>query len=1057
MGRDFGVIIRIFGEIAVADGDGWKRAGPAKQSAVLAVLAMSVGRPVDRQSIIDRVWGDTSPQAATSALYAYIARLRKTLAQHPGATIARGDDDGYRLETPPARIDLYAARDLASRATTLAAAGSHERAVTLWTEAEAVVQGEPLANLTGDWADHTRRELHDERLAMVENRFVSELALGRHRQVLAALTDVVDTHPLSSSLTGSLMLALHRSNKPNDAVDLYRRFSARRRHETGTEPGPSLRKLHERIRRNDPSLELGSSSRPAPSHRDAPRQLPPVAGRFIGRSTVIDQLTGILDRGSTSMALVVGMAGVGKTAVAARWGHQVAQRFPDGQLHVDLKGFDTRSPRAAEDVLASFLKGLGVPVARIPDGIDERVALYRSKTDNKRMLVVLDNAADADQVRALLPSGDRCFTLVTSRDALSGLVASEGAQRIRLDVLTHDDAVTLVRHMVGPNPGDIDRLVALCGRLPLALRIAAADLVDDPRRTVAEYIDELCHARFTTLSIAGDPSAAVEPAFDISYHRMPGSARQVFRNLGTPPSGSFTAAAVAALADTDLATANMSLRTMLSANLVESAGPGRYRLHDLLREYAATLSRREDGPQARDEALRRLGHWHAASSRNAAAMLRADHLLLPAEPAARAETFDSRDQAVHWLENEKDVLVPLMRALADLDMSDVVITLADSWRGHLATRSEFDTWRDSATLGLDQANTNADRLAQAAMGRGLGWYHTEKGDDTTAVAHYKTALDAALDADAPPWQAAIRAGIASAHYRVGNLVEAAEACKRAVAETVEPPRAVLNILGITSRELGRLHESVATFEKAVQLNRQDDSANLGIVLGNLAEPYRDLGRLAEARRCAEEATELAEELRSLRRQCHHSDELARIFAETGDWEAAEQAAQQAATLMTTLELTSMRSHVLTTLAIAAGGDPALACERAAAAVQAAQDDDAVPVLIDAWLVQARALRRTGRAAEALAPAEQAREHANRRGYRVQEGKALTELAAVHEALRDMDAARFCAETALVLHRDTGHRPGEARTLRVLARLTGASAADTAADEIFADTGAVDDD
>lgn len=1055
------MIIRLLGEVAVATEDGWQRAGPAKQSAVLAVLAMSAGHPVDRQTLVERIWGDTSPHAARSALYAYIARLRKALASHPEVTITRGDDDGYRLEAPLDQIDLYVVRGLDARARALAAAGSHEQAIPLWIEAAAVSHDRPLANLAGEWADRVRREIQIEQLSLIEYRFESELALGRHRQILNELTKASEANPHSQRLVGALMLALYCSGRPEAALGQFNQFSSRLRREMAAEPGSRLRELNNSIMSGDPSLELASSPAPASADRSAPRQLPPAAPRFVGRSTVVDQLTGLLDRGTVSMAAVVGMAGVGKTAVAVQWSHQVAQRFPDGQLYVDLKGFDPSSPRRPDGVLVSFLRSMGVPVSQIPDAVEDRIALYRSKTDNKRMLVVLDNAADADQVRALLPSGDDCFTLVTSRDALSGLVASEGAQRIRLDVLAPLDAVGLVRQMVAPHRDEVtnlDELVWLCGGLPLALRIAAADLVDNPERPVSDYVDELRRARLTSLSIAGDPRASVEPAFEISYRRMPETARRVFRMLGMSPGESFAAPVAAALADRPVPAAGMALRTMLAANLIEPVGSGRYRLHDLLREYAIRRSQLEDGPRARELGLRRLGSWYAHSAHNAAQMLRSDHLFLSvSQPVSvQPETFGDRDQALNWLDVESEAALSAMRTFAHNGMSEVAWLMADAWRGYYATRTEFDAWRETATLGLDLARREGDSHAQAAMGRGLGWYFTEKGDYRAALDHYRTALVAAVDAGADEWQAAIWAGMAAAHYRDAQLAEAAEACKQAIAVTTEPPRSVLNMLGITSRELGRLDESARTFERAVRLNRRDNSANLGVVLGNLAEPYRDLGRLAEARACVEEALELDETLGSLRGECHHRDELARILSELGDWSAAQREAARAMWLVDKLDLAPLRPQVLTTVAMAAMNRPSDAYERAKQALEAARRIDAAPVMLEAGLVQARALRQIDRVDEALPLAQWARQLAEVNRYRVQEGKALTELAKIHYWLDDPVQARSLADKALSMHRETGHRPGEARTLRLLAQLGGNARLDEEADDIFASTGSVDD-
>ncbi|MFD0560563.1 DNA-binding SARP family transcriptional activator [Stackebrandtia endophytica] len=1056
------MIIRLLGTISIADGDDWRRAGPAKQSAILATLAMDPREPVDQETLIERVWGSSPPQAARSALYAYIARLRKMFEAEPEVTITRGADDGYRLKIVLERIDLFALRDLVSRAKVLGAAGRHDQAVPLWREAAGIPRSTPLANIVGDWADEARRHIEAELLNLAEERFNAELAVGRHREILTDLAAAVADHPRSQRLVETLMLGLYRDGRADEALQRFDQYLARVNRDESDEPGADLLRLRHRIQAADASLNP-VSAKTVHIGRVVPQQLPAVASGFVGRAAELSAVTRAVTERSTTSALIVGMAGVGKTAMAVRWAHREAERFPDGQLFTDLRGFTPETPVQTDEVLGSFLRSLGVNPAQIPDDLDERIALYRSMTGEKQLLVVLDNAADPDQVRDLLPGGDRCFAVVTSRDAMSGLVASEGAHRTRLGVLDLADARELVAQLVpdidtasiGLDDEALGELVTLCGGLPLALRIAFAELIDQAGRSVSDYLAELRDTGLRNLSIMGDPNAAVEPAFELSYQRMPETGRRLFRTLGLIPSQTFGVAATAAMLTWSVARTAANLRAMVAANLLEPIGTGRYRLHDLVREYANRRALAEDGQAACRRSRERWGDWYVHTAHAAARVLQADQLLLPhhRRPAAPSPEFTDTDQAIQWLETEHSAALATMREFGRDGSAETVWLLADAWRGFYSTRTDFGSWRETAQLGLDLALAHRHHHAAAAMGRGLGWWATEKGDSQTALAHYRDALTAAEAAETIPWQIAVWAGIAAASYRAGELTEADSAAQQAVGiarrSGVESPRSVLNILGITARELGRLRESATTFEQAVELNRRLGSANLRVVLGNVAEPYRDLGRLAEAQACVTEAMELDRRLGSLRGELSHRDELARILIELGRWEAAENEVAQAMELVDRLQLDPMRPHVLLTSAMAAADDPAEALRR----IGEIEPSATGTIAIEMHLIRSRAHRQLGRPdpTDALA----ARRLAAQAHLRVLEGKALTESARTHHALGETRQAIEVASQALECHRETGHRPGEARTLRLLADLTGDGDAMALADRILAETRAVD--
>ncbi|GAA4910338.1 DNA-binding SARP family transcriptional activator [Stackebrandtia albiflava] len=423
--------VRLLGNVEVATADGWRRAGPAKQSAVLAVLAVSLNRPVNQRTLLERVWGDAPPPSGYSALYSNLARLRRLIADVPGVSIERGGD-GYRLTAEPEAVDLFRMRSLAEAARRATAEGRHSEAAGLWRAAKACRHGRPLNNVEGGWVDETRRELQREWSSLLHDHFAAELECGRHTEVVAELTEAVLAHPLDERLTAVLMRALYRDGRQSEALEQFQRISRL------TRTGPELRDLYRRILQQEPGLRGAASADPVP------RQLPRPPGGT-GRDEELRRLSGLHDgesrHGGVPLLIVTGAAGTGKTDLVLRWAADAAVDFPDGQLFHHMGQTGVSDP---QDVLTGFLCALGVAAEEIPRDADERIALYRSTTADRRILVVLDDVADPAMVRPLLPGGPGSLVLVTSRNGLSGLVALNGARRLTLaadgdEALSHAD------------------------------------------------------------------------------------------------------------------------------------------------------------------------------------------------------------------------------------------------------------------------------------------------------------------------------------------------------------------------------------------------------------------------------------------------------------------------------------------------------------------------------------------------------------------------------------------------------------------------------------------
>ncbi len=536
--------VQLLGPVRAWRGDEELDLGGPRRRTVLAMLAMHAGRTVSRSELIDGVWGHEPPGSAVNVVHVYVAGLRRVLeprrAHRAPGQILMASGPGYRLRMEPGKLDtevlrghLTHARRLTAEADLAAAARSLDAALGLW-------QGDPLAGIPGPWADIERVRLGELRQTVVEERIDVLLALGGHHQARAELAGLTRKYPLRERFHGQLMLAMYRCGRQADALAAF--ADARRvlAEQLGIDPGPELQRLHQHILAADAALDPPPGQvRLGPAGNDAlapprpdraapvPRELPADVDMFIGRTAELAELDRLLPAGgpgreaggraassAVMISAVAGSAGIGKTALAVHWGHRVRDTFPDGQLYVDLRGYDCGEPMGAGDVLARFLRSLGVTDQNIPADDDERAARYRSLLDGRRMLIVLDNAVAADQVRPLLPGVPSCVVVVTSRDTLTGLVARHGARRLDLDALPAGDAVRLLRELIGArvdaDPVAAARLAARCARLPLALRVAAELAAARPAQSLAHLAGELAdeHRRLDLLGAGGDPRTA---------------------------------------------------------------------------------------------------------------------------------------------------------------------------------------------------------------------------------------------------------------------------------------------------------------------------------------------------------------------------------------------------------------------------------------------------------------------------------------------------------------------------------------------------------------------
>lgn len=506
---------RLLGAVDVVVDDRALDLGPISRRTVLAALLIDTGYPVPVDTLAARLWDDM-PAAARSSVYANISRLRSTLSGASVAADLRRTPSGYLLSVPPGSVDLGRFNQLVELSHE--AQGDEERA-RLLLQALRLWRGPALAAMTSAWATRVREALAERRVAAAALWAQAEFRLGRPERIPAQLSDLLVEHPLSEPLTFEVIRALAASGRVAEALDSFARLRNRLADQLGAEPGANISQLHLEILRGTfrvpRSLErqrAAVSSAPAP-----PAQLPRWGTGFIGRDAELSWISKQAS-GDINVLVITGIGGVGKTSLAVRWSTSVRRQFPDGQLYVDLRGFSSQPPMQAAEVLVQFLRSLGMPAADIPVDPAEAAAQYRSVLADREVLVLLDNAENASQVRPLLPAAPGCMVVVTSRNKLTGLVARDAARRLELDVLSADSAIELLRNDLSTyDYGDRDalaRLAAACGYLPLALRVAAARVSELPSRALGDYTRALQGGdRIGVLAISGDAEASVEARF----------------------------------------------------------------------------------------------------------------------------------------------------------------------------------------------------------------------------------------------------------------------------------------------------------------------------------------------------------------------------------------------------------------------------------------------------------------------------------------------------------------------------------------------------------------
>lgn len=884
---------RVLGPIELWSAGQQRDLGPARARSVLAILLLTPRTIVPTETLIDRLWDTRPPPKARESLSVYIARLRASLRQAIGDSVRlAGRARGYLLDVDPEVVDVHQFRRLRRQADALTASGDYDHAASLLREADRLWHGQALAGIRGDWVGRMRDSLEEERRAAIQRRIECELELGRHADLVGELRHLLAQYPLDETFIAHQMAALYGSGRPGDALSLYRETRTRLIEEQGTEPGPLLSELHQRILRRDPQLAVSSADRRL-GRVSPPDTLPPEAVGFVGRSEELGMLTG--EHGDTpGVNVIEGMPGVGKTALAVHAARLVSGQYPDGMLYLNFHTHDPGHPSLdAAEALHRLLRMLTVPTTQIPDAVSERAALWRAQLSRRRAVVILDDAARLDQIRPLLPAAGQCLILITTRRRLTDL---EGTRALTLDVLSSDDAITLFRRTAGHGRADDEDAVAaavrLCGRLPLAIQLTAGRLAQAYPPSLADLVEELS---LSPARIPGTGMASPEmiSAFDLSYRALEPDHQRFFRLLGVNPCAHVSLHAAAALGGGTLAEAEKALAALLDHHLLARAPAGQFRFHDLIRGYAAALAAREDREPERRQAVGRLLDYYLHTADGADRVLhpfRHRMAVSVTHPPAASPALGTQEDAAAWLESEwRNVLQAAQHAGRHewkRKCADLIHVLAS----FVEIRAFWDEAIAAHTLALQASRDLGDvaRIAQASLELGEVSQQTGRHEATLplaedAAAIYRSLSDRhgeaeALDQIGMAHQRAARSREALAYFHEAQILYRDAADQHGVANT-------LSHSGIACWHLGRYPDAMGHLRDALSLYRDvGDKRGEAKTLNNLGRMQLYFGYHRDALEGYQRSLEIFTEIGATQHQAIVYHNIGSVYHYKGSYE-----------------------------------------------------------------------------------------------------------------------------------------------------------------------------
>ncbi|WP_433537514.1 BTAD domain-containing putative transcriptional regulator [Micromonospora sp. CA-249363] len=1017
--------ISVLGPLMVTRAERAVAIGSGRHRVVLARLALTPGRPVGRDELIQLIWGDDPPPAAPNVVQTHVSRLRRILdpqpprpGRPPTVTLMPG---GYQLNVDRVRLDLLSYRARLSEAQSERAP---QRAFDLIIDALDLWHGddvvEDVPELSGDPLV----------VALAQERVEATVLLARHgealrrqRQVLPLLRRLAERHPWHESVHARLIVALAAAGQQAAALEVFDKIRHRLVEELGIDPGAELREARQALLAGqpEPRNRISTTSRQIVRPWQAPAPPPDFCGRTAELRSIERALRypAAAPGARTRVVCVVsGMAGVGKTSFALSVAQAVRRDYPDGQVYLNLRGAEDR-PVPVGYALARLLRALGVPMRAIPADEDEAAALYRSTLHDRRVLVLLDNAHDALQVRPLLPGPGDSAVVVTSRNRCAGL---DGAVLTELPVLARSDALTLLRGHIGTARLEAEResaeaVVEACGRLPLALRLVASRLAAHRQLTIADALRRLSdeHSRHELFS---DGPESVMHSFALSCRDLPHLSATVFRDAALVPGDTVSVAAVAALVDAEPRLVGQALDNLVAMNLLQPAGPGRYQYHDLLRLYAVQSGSRE--PANRPAALRRLYDWYLTRTAAAMKLVYADMVRLPLDGDLDDDAcFPTADAALEWLNEEIGSLVAAVEAAALDGDRNRSWQLADQLRGYFFVRGDVPAWQATGHAGLAAAEAEADIRAQAAMHQTIGQAHWAAGRHQLAETHYRRGIDAARRSGWLVGEAYLSHNLGLVRAELGRVDEAELLYQRALHLGTEPEfdhiRAVtLNDLATLCHERGQLMAAVDHLHAALRLN--DTTARHASAMvnrSNLGMVLRQFGDLDAARTHFDFALAYYRRTGAVMNELSVLDELSQLNRQRGEWLPAVNDAAEALRLARSQGNLRAEAATLNTLGFALLGSRAVndAEARFAEALLISRDNGYRYFEAQACIGVAEVFLLDGAADEAYRAAGEALDKAAPNGYRGLHGDALLVQAKAAMTLGDLATADALSRAA----------------------------------------------
>ncbi|MCL7376910.1 BTAD domain-containing putative transcriptional regulator [Streptomyces sp. 35G-GA-8] len=900
--------------------------GRPQERALLALLLVRAGQPVPVSDLVAALWGTRPPHSAVNVIRRHVGSLRRLL--EPGLPVRAAGrwlvraSGGYQLMTDPDTLDLLEFRRLCEAARQVAGETPPTRTLDLFTEALGLWRGPVAAGLAPETRAHLPLDaLAHERLMAVREAADAAVAAGLPGAVLPELRKAAADHPLDEPVQARLILALGATGRRTEALSTHETVSARLATELGIDPGPELLDVHRAVLLDAlptaPPTAAASWSR-APL-LPSPAQLPHDLPTFIGRRAELERAFTLCTNdagapGTATIAAISGMAGVGKSTFAVHLAHRIAERFPDGQLYMNLRGYDPSGAVVrSEDAVRGFLDALGVPPERIPRCPDAQAGLYRSVLAGRRVLVVLDNAHDTEHVRPLLPGTPGCLTLVTSRNELSGLVAAHGAHPLALPPFGDKEARSLLAHRLGTDrvtaePRAVDEFIRRCAGLPLALTCVAARAAAHPRFPLSTIAAELREAHGSLDAFAmPDVSVDVGTVFSWSSNALSTEAARLFRLLALHPGPDFTASAASVLAGRPVRPSRLLLTELVGAHLITEHAPGRYAFHDLLRAHAAELLHAQHPETELREAAHRLYGHYATTAHAARGLLAPAADPVPDPPSAPPQGAPSDDRsALAWLSAEYAVLLAVVAAATASGHDRLACTLVWSLepffdrRGHwhdglaahrtaldLAQRLDDPRTTARALRGLARAESRLglheqsrprlaaalelaiglnDDIGRANAHRSLGWESDQQGDTAGALRHNQLALGLFTAAGHQAGLASVLNSVGWYHARLGQYREALSHCFRALTMLQDlgdryGEAATWDSIAYAHHHLGRHPQALVGYRNALLLYRE-----LGVpyleaeTLNRMGDTHLATGGIEAARDSWEEALVLFTEL-----------------------------------------------------------------------------------------------------------------------------------------------------------------------------------------------------